>query len=208
MSAPIDHESEAREMMKTLFKWPMIQNYQGYYCILYKKLSMIHLYCGEGKPPEIREGRIDYMEIDESDERIYLPRFDEKEQFLGFENSRGISVLSKLESIINSVTPQHVEEFSNSLRLRGPFKDIKIVDGSLMFPCEKRGKDIKLHSGMFPPIHFEIIYNFIRKKNENKYEEIQLNCNRVDFERYYTQWVDGVFEISSCEIIPDEFRDI
>ena len=74
----------------------ILSDYEGNHCVLYIVLSSIYVYFGLGEPPENPDRRI-YMKLDESDERIYIPKFDQDERFLGFKNSGGVSLSSRLE---------------------------------------------------------------------------------------------------------------
>lgn len=161
----------------------ILKDYQGNYCVLYVVLSSIYLYCGKGEPPENPDGHI-YMKLDESDERIYIPKFDKDEQFLGFKNSGGVSLSSTLEGIISKSTPQYAEEYiSNDRELSG----FKLSNGTLTVSCSL-SKNVNIHSGIIPPILMEVIANLINHKNGDKYDEITLDCSRIEFERYYKQW--------------------
>ena len=162
---------------------PILLDYQGNHCMLYVVLSSIYLYCGLGEPPENPDGHI-YMKLDESDERIYIPKFDKDERFLGFKNSGGVSLSSTLEGIISKSTPQYAEEYISNHR---ELSLIKLSNGTLTISCSP-SKDVNIHSGSMAPILMEVIANIINKKNGNKYDEITLDCSRIDFERYYKQW--------------------
>ena len=161
---------------------PILLDYQGNHCRLYIVLSSIYIYCGLGEPPENPDGHM-YMKLDESDERIYTPKFDEEERFLGFKNSGGVSLSSTLEGIISKSTPQYAEEYISNKELGL----LKLSNGTLTVSCSP-SKEVNVHSGNFAPIIMEVIVNLINKKNGKKYEKITLDCSRIDFERYYKQW--------------------
>jgi hypothetical protein len=165
----------------------ILGDYQGNHCVLYVVLSSIYLYCGLGEPPENPDGHI-YMKLDESDQRIYIPKFDNDERFLGFKNSGGVSLSSTLEGIISTSTPQYAAEYISNHR---ELSLIKLSNGTLTITCPP-SNDINLHSGTMAPILLEVIANLINKKNGNKYDAITLDCNRIDFERYYKQWRERI----------------
>jgi len=162
---------------------PILLDYQGNHCVLYVVLSSIYIYCGLGKPPANPDGHI-YMKLDESDSRIYIPKFDQDERFLGFKNSGGLSLSKTLEGIISTSTPQYAEEYIQKNR---ELSSIKLRDGILTISCSPT-KGVNIHSGSIAPILMEVLVNLINRKNGNKYDEITLDCSRIDFERYYKQW--------------------
>ena len=182
-SAKMSGSQSANEVAPEVDTILILKDYQGNHCVLYVVLSSIYLYCGLGEPPENPDGHI-YMKLDESDERIYIPKFDKEERFLGFKNSGGVSLSSTLEGIISKSTPQYAEEYISNDR---ELSSIKLRNGTLTISCSP-SKIVNVHSGIIPPILMEVIANLINKKNGDKYDETTLDCSRIDFEKYYKQW--------------------
>ena len=103
---------------------PILLDYNGYYCFLYKEASYV-IYCGVGQKPS---------GISETDARIYIPKFDEDERFLGFKNSDGMSLSAQLKGIISRSTQQQTEEYMN----RTGLYTISLSNGTLTMSCPNR----------------------------------------------------------------------